>query len=977
MDNVNRAVLSPRPAPAAGRGARWSRRITATLARAAAVCPTRAQVLLPWSALRAQPRLLLPGLLVLVALIGIVTALEQTTRLQTPVRAIGEAGDLGRTLPPIPGFVRGMSLRNTAIDRVYTRPGVSLRSVRAQVWARAAFGLPDPQPGLPLGAYTDSAIRLSWFCVALTLLALAFLPAAVAGTRIGLGSAPEAAGPWLRWRIVTAPFWLLGLGLLPFVGLAVAAEVPWWVLSLPVARWIALTMLAAAVAVAVGCRARSSSRLMLAGHALSLAAALPVTLAVTALVRWLTGWSAVLPDPEIAGWIEGGLKPALWLLVAGAGTTLVLGGLAAPWEAVRRAEPQARAPRARLILRVGRGLATAGRLVAGLALFGVVLFGARFAVRTLQGDGGPNDIQWSEPVTRRQIGQATTAPSGLRGAFREFGAGTYESVVGMERRLPADAVTTDDRRLLEAAAALAQGEDRQVREVTGAFRSQYAAALIARAAAALRAGKAAAADPAPGALWSLVAAHSDEALAPADEAAGLERLIAGLDEAQYLVYSPRRALFLRIPYKLFERPGAVALRIAMLRRLVALRPNEDGARVQLAQTLAGHERLLTDSSIREVQMGAQTDLRGQQETLCHEALALNPRNWEALVVLGRLDDAIALRPQNTKLRQLRIDHAHESGDMTHLREDARQLVALTSSDAARYTLAMAHVSTGAVATGIQELSRLLEHATARAGAGDSLPAEFPAWSVNAAMLLAQTGRFAEARATLERTEAAGALDGKAPLEPRTLLALLRLEAGDRAGARELLDSRPPDRPFGGMLPVMADLRLRESVTQRTLRRVNVPSGALGFAPRFYAWKDEGVAFDLEPIARAIVRRDPHSLAGRYLLADALASRQEPRPIDQPPTPLTLEALRLLHGLTREYPGWIAPLECLSSLSLRLGHFDRAAGYQRIVGELYGDADRGRWLWRSPGYGGPQLGRPGGGFSGGFSGPQPGQQGFLR
>jgi tetratricopeptide (TPR) repeat protein len=970
MDNVNRVILANRAARSAGRGARWSRRIRANVACVAALFPTRTQVLLPWNALLTRAQFLAPGFLVLVALIGIVTTLEETALPRTPVKAIVHAEELSRALPPIPGFQRGALLRSTAIDRVYTRPGIAFGVLHASAWGRAALGLPDPLPGQPLAAYTASTTRLSWSCVVLTLLAIAFLPSAVAGARLAHEMTPVTAeGPWRRWRIVTAPFWLLGLGLLPFLALALVAAVPWWVLSLPVARWIAQTTLVAAVVVAVGCRARSPGGALWAGHALALAAALPLVLLVAVLMRWLTGWSAVLPDPEIAGWVEGGLKPILWLLVSGAGARLVLRSAAVSGGIEARGGGPARA---RASARIQRALTMTGRLVAGFGIVGLVLFGARFAVRALNADGGPNEIQWNEPVTRRQVGQSSTSPPGLRSAFREFGAGSYENVIASERRLAADAATTDDRRLLEAAVALAQGEARQVRALTGAIRSQYGAALTARAAAALRAGGGDGSDPRPGALWSLVDARAGVPAGAPNEAAGLERLIAGLDETQFVVYSPRRAEFLRVPYKLFARPGAGALRIVMLRRLVALRPNDDEARVQLAQTLAEHKRLLTDSSIREIQVDARAGLRGQRETLCHEALALNPRNWEALVVLGRLDEAIKLRPRDAKLRQLRIDKAHESGDFKHLLEDAQQLVALTSSDTARYTLAMARVSTGAVTTGIEELLQLLQGMTAGDRAA-ALSEEYPAWAVNAALLLAKQGRFAKARTTLEDVQKADALDGKGPLDPRTVLALLRLEAGDRAGARELLRERPMDRPIGGMLPVLADLMLRERLEPRTLRRVNIPSGAIGFGPRFYSWKDEGMAFDLEPIAQAIVRRDPHSLAGRYLLADALASRVEPRPIQQPPTALTRRALHLLFGLTREYPGWIAPLECLSALALRLGHFDRASAYQRIVGELYGDQDRTRWVWRSPGYGGPQFGRP----RSGFNGPQPGQPGFLR
>ena len=61
--------------------------------------------------------------------------------------------------------------RSAAIDRVYTRPGISFGALPTSVWVRSALGLPDPQPGQPLAAYTAPTTRLSWFCVALTLLA--------------------------------------------------------------------------------------------------------------------------------------------------------------------------------------------------------------------------------------------------------------------------------------------------------------------------------------------------------------------------------------------------------------------------------------------------------------------------------------------------------------------------------------------------------------------------------------------------------------------------------------------------------------------------------------------------------------------------------------------------------------------------------------------------------------------------------------
>lgn len=1002
MDNVNRAVLPNLAAHGAGRAARLSRRMTAGLARVTALCPTRLQMLLPWNALHTHARFLIPGVVVLFALIGIVAALEQATLPRDAVKAITRQEDLGRALPPIPGFQRGALLRSAAIDRVYTRPGITFGALHASDWLRAALGLPDPRPGQPLAAYTATATRLSWYGVLLTLLAIAFLPAAVAGTRLAPEGATATCGRWERWRIVTGPFWLLGLGLLPLVALALMAAVPWWVLSAPVARWIAQTTFLAAAVIAIGTRARSPLGALWGGHATALVAALPLVLLVALLMRWLTGWTAVLPDPEIVSWVEGGLKPLLWLLVAVLGAKLALRTVPTPVAAEQRiGVPSSGNPRVQALARIRRGFALAGRVLAGCGFVVFVLLGARFGVRILQVDGGPNEIQWNEPVTRRQMGQSTIPPPGLRGAFREFGAGNYGNVVALERRLAADAATTDDRRLLEAAVALALGQAREVREATGAIRSQYGAALTARAAAALRSGTSEGSDPNPGALWSLADARAGMvAGTTSDEAAALKRLVAGLDETQYLVYSPRRAGFMRVPYQLVERPGAVALRIVLLRRLVALRPDDDEARVQLAQTLDTHERLLSDSSIREVQLGAQAGLRRQRETLCHEALKLNPRNWEALVVLGRLDEAIKLRPRDPALRQLRIDHAQESGEFSHLMEDAQQLVALTSSVAARYTLAMAHVNTGAVEAGIQELVRLLQKMVAGADAA-ALPEQYPAWAVNAALLLARMDRFTEARALLEDAAQVDALDGRGPLEVRTVLALLRLEAGDRAGARELLLTRPRERPFGGMVSVQAELTLRSKPDARTLRRANIPMGSVGFGPRSYAWKDQGVAFDLEPIAAALVRRDPHSLAGRYLLADALASRVEARTLEEPPTAVTRRALSLLYGLIREYPGWIPPLECLSTLSLRLGHFDRASGYQRIAGELYGDQDRSRWLWRSPGsgYGGGQLPRPGGGFNGPqsglmgggtiggprsgplgggtVSGPQPGQPGFLR
>src|SRR5207244_9469296 len=88
----------------------------------------------------------------------------------------------------------------------------------------------------------------------------------------------------------------------------------------------------------------------------------------------------------------------------------------------------------------------------------------------------------------------------------------------------------------------------------------------------------------------------------------------------------------------------------------------------------------------------------------------NPHNTQAMVLVGRLDDAIAARPKDASLRRLRMHRALETGDTACLVEDARQLCALSGSDAeSRYTLALAHVHAGEMPAGLAELRALLEH----------------------------------------------------------------------------------------------------------------------------------------------------------------------------------------------------------------------------------------------------------------------------
>jgi hypothetical protein len=881
--------------------------------------------------------------------------------METPFQTVTGPADLGRPQLRLPPFSHRSPIHLGAIAPGSTRPGLALRTVGARDWLRQTFGLPERRPGAPLEAYASGATRVWVFAAVLTWLALALLPSLVAGARAASGAASTMAGPWAWWRVVTAPFWLAGVCVLPLLVLAAGDAVPWWMLTLPVARWIALTATVGAIAVMLGYRGHSARPVLLGGPILGLAASLAMAPAAALLTRWFTGWAGALPDPEVPIWIQTWVRSGVWLLIGMLAVTAVLAVTA--WRHPARERPEARPtgrPEDSRRAAFRRRAAVVGRIAAGSALAGVVLVGTRIALHLSQGDKSAADMEWTEPVSQRQAGPSTSSPAGMRSAFRAFGAGDYQSVEGGLRRLASDALTVDDRLLLQAATALAAGDSDAAREATGQVQSQYSAALIARAAAEARSGAWERPAPPVPEMWSSLPARSGEHGARPDEAADLERLIQSLDAAHYLIYSPRRSSFLRVPYALFPRPGQVALRITMLRRLVALRPRDDTARVELAQTLQEHERLLTDASVGEVQAAARLGLGRQREQLCHEALELNPRNWQALVVLGRLDEAIALRPRDPELRQKRIARAHETGDNTHLIEDARQLLQQTPSDAARYTLAMAHVCTGALPAGLEELRRLLERAAGTGPDPASHTAEFARWSMNAAILLARLGQLDSARTLMERVRERDALDDKAPIEPRTVLALLRLEAGDRAGARELIDHRPPDRPLGSMLPVIAELTLRDHITPRALRRVNLPTGPVGFSPRSLAWKDEGCALDLEPIARAILRRDRHSMAARYLLADALATRVQPRPVQEPPDAQILEVLQLLHGLTREFPGWIPPLECLSSLCMRLGHFERASGYQRVVGDLYGDMDRGRWLWRSP-----------------FSGPRPGLPGYNR
>jgi hypothetical protein len=327
------------------------------------------------------------------------------------------------------------------------------------------------------------------------------------------------------------------------------------------------------------------------------------------------------------------------------------------------------------------------------------------------------------------------------------------------------------------------------------------------------------------------------------------------------------------------------------------------------------------------------------------------------VLLGRLDEAVSIQPADPELRQLRIRRAHETGDMTFLLDDTRRLVALSGSNEARYGMAMALIQAGNASEGLDTLRELLEETAARASS--DLPEEYGTWLVNYAVLCVRHDRRPDAYEALESVPTEEIGSSATPVDPGTLLSLLRLEDGDRRGALAALETS--SRPSNGMLRELLRVTITGTSDLSELRRTGMPApSGVSPGPRFLTWKDQSLEFDLEPIARGLLRRDPRSLAGRYLLADALGSKLQPRDPLQPPDPRTREALELLHGLTRDCPGWGAPFECLTSMSIRLGHMERASALQRMVGELYSDLDRGRWLWRNP-----------------VNGGRPGMQGYLR
>src|SRR5262249_32838274 len=100
---------------------------------------------------------------------------------------------------------------------------------------------------------------------------------------------------------------------------------PWWIVGPPVAQSAAQVAAVAAVSAWAGRRARSAAGALPLAHSLALVAALAMAPLVAALMLWLTGWAAVLPDAEISWWVAGCVAPALWLLT-GAAAIVACGG---------------------------------------------------------------------------------------------------------------------------------------------------------------------------------------------------------------------------------------------------------------------------------------------------------------------------------------------------------------------------------------------------------------------------------------------------------------------------------------------------------------------------------------------------------------------------------------------------------------------------------------------------------------------------
>jgi hypothetical protein len=760
-----------------------------------------------------------------------------------------------------------------------------------------------------------------------------------------------------------------------------ADGVTWWVIAPPVAQATAQVAVAAAVSLWAIRRALSDAVALTLAHALALLACLTMAPVVAALMVWLTGWAAVLPDPEIPGWVVGGVAPALWLLVAAAvvacaafrrsgvqafGRSGVGDELLAPMEH-SSFDLNTRTPErlnARTPERLNAALNRAVPWIAGLLAAWVLLLPVRHMIGVMEGQANPRSRRWGARfVMLRLVGDPEAVPYDLRDAFRNFGSGDYRQALESARRWSYDVLLEDDRRLLKAACLLSLGDLRGARTTVGAVRCQYQAALAVRAAAALQGGEI------PQSHASAVAAAFAAPLSEPDgarleEAAALERLIPALDDAEYRVYAARQRNYLSIPYRLFPRPGHVALRIALLRRLAALRPRDDRVLVELAQELTTRERLLTNVVRRGAMQRAHASLLAQRQQLCRQALAVNPRNTDAMVLIGRLDEAIVAQPNDAHLRRLRIRRALDTGDTARLVEDARQLCALTRNDTeSRFMLALAEVRAGETAAGLEDLRSLIESFVLQRASGAALPAEAAHWVLDYALLSSQAGQLAEAQSVLERATAGGAAgkrDGtRAPMDPAVLLGLLRLAAGDERGALAVVRrSSAPET----LLPVLIEVQVRRPSRAYVIRRLNRLQEGGASVRSLPSWTDEGLRFDLEAVARTILRRDPHSLVGRYLLADALTARVPPQNLvlaserqPAPPSATAREALGLLHSLSQDYPGWVAPYDRIASLCSRFGKFEWTAAYQRLIGDLYADDDPTRWAWRGP----LTLQRPGG------------------